>query len=198
MIGPLILLAVAGCHTDMWVQPKQNPLGASEFYSNNQASRPLVKGAVARDHLREDTAFFTGRGADGNYLTEIPMKLDKAGLKALVLRGQERFNIFCSPCHGRLGDGEGMIANRGLKLKRPPATYHTDRLRNMPVGHFYDVMTKGYGAMYSYASRVEPQDRWAIVSYIRTLQLSQNASQAQFEVAERNKPATSETEAPTH
>ena len=93
----------------------------------------------------------------------------------LVKRGQERFNVYCSPCHGRLGDGKGMIALRGFQLRRPVGNYHTDRLRKMPVGHFYDVITNGYGAMYSYAARVEPQDRWAIVSYIRALQLSQNA-----------------------
>jgi mono/diheme cytochrome c family protein len=98
--------------------------------------------------------------------------------QAFLKRGQERFNIFCSPCHGRLGDGLGMIANRGLSLRRPVGNYHTDRLRKMPVGHFYDVITNGYGAMYSYASRVEPEDRWAIIAYIRVLQLSQNATPA--------------------
>jgi mono/diheme cytochrome c family protein len=96
----------------------------------------------------------------------------------LLKRGQERFNIYCSPCHGRLGDGKGMISQRGFNVRRPVASYHSDRLRKMPVGYFYDVITNGYGAMYSYASRVEPEDRWAIVSYIRVLQLSQHASTA--------------------
>jgi mono/diheme cytochrome c family protein len=92
----------------------------------------------------------------------------------LLKRGQEKFDIFCTPCHGRTGDGEGMIAKRGFKLRRPVGNIHTDRLRKMPVGHFYDVITNGYGAMYSYASRIEPKDRWAVVAYIRALQLSQN------------------------
>lgn len=134
-------------------------------------SRPLVPGTIARGHLRLDEGFFTGQ-ENGKWMDSIPVKVDRA----LLARGQERFNIYCTPCHGRLGDGNGMIAHRGFSLRRPVASYHTDRLRKMPVGYFYDVITNGYGAMYSYASRVEPQDRWAIVSYIRALQLSQHAA----------------------
>lgn len=176
----LVILSIAwmleGCNTDMWVQPKTGPLDASTYYGDGQASRPLVKGTVARDHLRTNDTFFTGfepapGTATGKKLTAtLPVPLTKE----LLLRGQERFSIYCTPCHGQLGDGNGMIANRGFKLKRPVASYHTERLRQMPIGHFYDVMTHGYGAMYSYASRVEPQDRWAIAAYIRALQLSQN------------------------
>jgi len=102
-------------------------------------------------------------------------------------RGQERFNIYCSPCHGRLGDGKGMIAQRGLALVRQPASYHTDRLRKIPVGHFYDVITNGFGIMYSYASRVEPDDRWRIAAYIRALQFSQNAPLSAVPPEERPK-----------
>ncbi len=163
-------LGMAGCHTDMWVQPKTKPQSESKFFPDGQASRPLVAGTIARDHLREDEGFFTGARA-GKWLDQIPMKVDEA----LVKRGQDRFKTFCTPCHGQLGDGKGMIAQRGLQLRRPVATYHTQRLRDMPVGHFYDVITNGYGAMYSYASRIEPQDRWAVVAYIRALQLSQHA-----------------------
>jgi mono/diheme cytochrome c family protein len=162
---------LAGCHTDMWVQPKTKPLSESKFYPDGQASRPLVAGTVARDFLREDDAFFTG-ARNGKWLDQIPMKVDEK----VIRRGMDRYKVFCSPCHGMLGDGNGMIAQRGLTLRRPVGNYHTDRLRNMPVGHFYDVITNGYGAMYSYASRVEPQDRWAIVAYIRVLQLSQHAT----------------------
>lgn len=165
-----LALFSAGCNTDMWRQPKQEPLDASEFFADGQANRPLVPGTIARGYARQDTPYYTGV-RNGHWVDGLPMPVTMDLLK----RGQERFNIYCTPCHGRLGDGNGMIAKRGFSLRRPPGNYHTDRLRNMPVGHFYDVITNGYGAMYSYASRVEPQDRWAIVAYIRALQLSQHA-----------------------
>lgn len=163
-------LGVVGCHTDMWRQPRTAPLDESTFFTDGNSARPLVQGTIARDHLRLDEAFFTG-ALNGKWVDEIPVAVDRA----MIVRGQERFNIYCSPCHGQLGDGKGMIASRGYQLRRPVGNYHTERLRNMPVGHFYDVITNGYGTMYSYASRIEPQDRWAIVAYIRALQLSQNA-----------------------
>lgn len=172
----------AGCHTDMWQQPKLAPLDESTFYNDGQSARPLVAGTVARGHLRIDDAFYTGR-VNGKYVDTFPVKVTRE----LILRGQDRFNIYCTPCHGRLGDGNGMIAKRGFSLRRPPASYHTDRLRNMPVGHFFDVMTNGYGAMFSYASRVEPADRWAIAAYIRTLQLSQHASASDVDPGELSK-----------
>jgi len=114
--------------------------------------------------------------------------------KAFIKRGQDRFNIYCTPCHGRVGDGNGMIAQRGFNLRRPVASYHTDRLRGMPVGYFYDVITNGYGAMYSYASRIEPEDRWAVVAYIRALQLSQHAVPADADQVQ----LTASTATPTH
>jgi mono/diheme cytochrome c family protein len=164
---PALALLLVGCNTDMWVQPKHHPLDESELFADGQASRPLVQGTVARGHLREDGVFFTGID-NGKWVDKIPVPVTMDLLK----RGQERYNIYCTPCHGQLGDGKGMIAQRGFQLKRPVGNYHTDRLRKMPVGHFYDVITNGYGAMYSYASRVEPQDRWAIVAYIKALQLA--------------------------
>ncbi len=182
-------LLIAGCHTDMWKQPKTEPLDESaSLFADGAASRPLVPGSIARGHLRLDDGYFTGI-ENGKFVDQIPLKLvDSAGKrKTLLLRGQERYNIYCSPCHGQVGDGKGMIAQRGFSLKRPVGNYHTDRLRNMPVGHFYDVITNGYGAMYSYASRVEPQDRWAIVAYIRALQLSQHASPADADQADLSK-----------
>ncbi len=166
------VLILAGCNTDMWRQPKQEPLDESHFFADGAANRPLVPGTIPRGYLREDDAYYVG-AVNGKWLEGFP-----AGIKvdhALLARGQERFNIYCSPCHGRLGDGQGMIAHRGFTLKRSVGNYHTDRLRRMPVGHFYDVITNGYGAMFSYASRVEPADRWAIVAYIRALQLSLHA-----------------------
>lgn len=162
--------ALSGCHTDMWRQPKSEPMGESEYFSDGQASRPLIAGTIARGHARLDDAFYTG-AVNGKWVDKIPVEVNLELLK----RGQERFEIYCSPCHGRLGDGKGMISTRGFNVRRPIGNYHTDRLRKMPVGHFYDVITNGFGAMYSYASRVEPQDRWAIVAYIRALQLARHA-----------------------
>lgn len=168
----LIVVApwVAGCNTDMWVQPKQTSQSASEFFPDQSTARPLVQHTVALGHLREDTPFFTGYD-NGKLVTSLPIPVTKQ----LLERGQERFDIFCTPCHGQLGDGKGMVAIRGFALRRPVADYNTDRLRRMPIGHFFDVMTHGYGTMFSYASRIEPQDRWAIAAYIRVLQLSQHA-----------------------
>lgn len=193
--APVSVLALgvflAGCNTDQWVQPKTHPLDKSEFFADGQASRPLLTGTVARGHLRDDSVFFTGI-ENGKWVDKIPATVDLA----FIRRGQERFDIYCTPCHGRVGDGNGMIAQRGFKLKRPVGNYHTDRLRAMPVGHFYDVITNGYGAMYSYASRIEPKDRWAIVAYIRALQISQNAKQSDLtaeQIAKMNEKPKAET-----
>jgi mono/diheme cytochrome c family protein len=169
----LALVAIAGCHTDMWQQKRLYPQQESDFYPDRMAARPLPRGVVAQGHLRENEAFFTGF-ENGKMVTELPIDVTRE----LLERGRERFDIYCSPCHGRLGDGNGMIAQRGLTLRRPPASFHSDRLREMPIGHFYDVITNGYGVMFSYASRVEPDDRWAIAAYIRALQISQNAGAA--------------------
>jgi mono/diheme cytochrome c family protein len=168
----------------MWRQPKQEPLDENELFVDGAGNRPLVPGTIARGHLREDDEYYTGQ-VDGKWIDGLPsgMKLDQQQLKDLLLRGQERFNIYCSPCHSRLGDGKGMIAQRGYELRRPVGDYHTDRLRKMPLGHFYDVITNGYGAMYSYASRIEPQDRWAVAAYVRALQLSQHATADEAEQA---------------
>jgi mono/diheme cytochrome c family protein len=165
----------------MWRQPKHEPLDASDLFVDGAASRPLIPGTIPRGYARQDDEYYTGQ-VNGRWIDGLPssMKLNRQQLHDLLLRGQERFNIYCSPCHSRLGDGKGMIAQRGYELRRPVGDYHTDRLRKMPLGHFYDVITNGYGAMYSYASRVEPQDRWAIAAYIRALQLSQHATVADY------------------
>lgn len=183
-------LTLTGCHTDMWVQPKVKPQADSDFFPDNQSSRPRVPNAVPRGLLKTDQEYHTGwtGGTLVNGKLQNAQLVDKiptAALQAfdgdqekMLKRGQERFNIFCSPCHSKLGDGDGFIARRGFSQARPPVSYHTDRLRNMPIGHYFDVITEGYGVMYSYASRVETQDRWAIAAYIRVLQLSQNANLA--------------------
>lgn len=182
-----LLPFLAGCHTDQWREPKEAPLDMNEFFADGQASRPLVPGTIAQGHLREDDAFYVG-AVNNHWIDQVPIKFDGAAdLKKFLLRGQERFNIYCTPCHGRLGNGEGMIAHRGFALRRPVGNYQTDRLRKMPLGHFYDVITNGYGAMFSYAARVEPRDRWAIAAYIRALQLSQNATPDQADPAELSK-----------
>lgn len=163
------LLALSGCELRqaMFDQPRYEPLEASAFFADGRSARNPVKGTIARGQLRLDRHFYEGR-VDTGLATELPM----AVTRELLERGHQRFDIYCSPCHDRTGRGNGMIVQRGLK---PPPTYHQDRLRQAPVGYFFDVITNGFGVMYSYASRVPPEDRWAIAAYIRTLQYSQNA-----------------------
>ena len=166
----LLLLLTTGCRQDMHDQPRYKPLARSSFFDDGRASRPLVAGTVARGHLHEDTRLYTGKEGD-DPITKFPFPITTAILE----RGQQRFNIYCSPCHDRAGTGLGMVVRRGLR--RPPS-YHIDRLRAVPVGYLYDVITNGFGAMPDYAAQIQPQDRWAIVAYIRVLQRSQNAKLA--------------------
>lgn len=171
----------------MWVQPKVRAQHQSDFFADGMTSRPVVKGTIAHGKLRDDDAFYTGK-VNGKMIEKVPAQqaMDMLKLKTykeFLEKGRERFTIYCTPCHGQLGNGKGMIAQRGLELRRPVGDYHTDRLREMPVGHFYDVITNGYGVMFSYASRVEPAERWAIVAYIRALQLSRHAPAAAAEGA---------------
>ncbi len=170
-LGALVLLAagLSACRQDMQDQPKYIPLRPSDFFLDGRSARPLSEGTIPRGHLNDDPAFFTGKGADGKLVTYFPI----AVTKDVILRGQQRFNVYCSPCHDRTGSGNGMIVRRGYR--RPPS-YHTQRLIEQPDGHFFDVMTNGFGAMPDYAVQIQPQDRWAIVAYIRALQLSQQAT----------------------
>jgi mono/diheme cytochrome c family protein len=165
--APLLLLALTGCRDDMHNQPRYKPLAASAFFADHRSERPEVEGTVARGHLRLDTARYTGK-FDGEDIDQFPIPITRADIE----RGQARFNIYCTPCHGRLGDGNGMVVLRGF---RQAASYYSEKLMKAPVGHFFDVMTNGFGAMPSYASRVEPDDRWRIVAYIRVLQASESA-----------------------
>jgi mono/diheme cytochrome c family protein len=175
----LLGLTTAACRQDMHDQPKYIPLRASDFFVDGSSARPLPADTVARGTLQDDAAFFTGK-VNGQLVTELPLPLTKA----LLDRGEERFNIYCSPCHDRAGTGQGMIVRRGYKQ---PPSYHIDRLRQAPIGHFYDVMTNGFGAMPDYAAQVQPRDRWAIAAYIRALQLSQHATEADVPAADRSK-----------
>jgi mono/diheme cytochrome c family protein len=174
---PLVAFASAGCRQDMHDQPKYKPFRESEMFADHRSARPLVAGTVARGSLREDSVYFTGK-VGNDFVAEIPVKVTPE----LLARGQERFQIFCSPCHGRTGRGDGMIVQRGFKA---PSSYHVDRLRAMPIGYFYDVITNGYGAMADYSAQVPPADRWAIAAYVRTLQYSQYAPVADVPADER-------------
>jgi mono/diheme cytochrome c family protein len=162
------LLLSAGCRQDMHDAPRYEAYEASTSFPDGRASRTAPDGTVARGWLREDEALYTGK-VDGQTVDAVPFPVAYADLK----RGQERFNIYCTPCHGRLGDGNGMVVQRGL---RQAASYHQDRLRQERIGYFYDVITNGFGAMQGYAEQVPVRDRWLIASYVRVLQFSQNAS----------------------
>jgi mono/diheme cytochrome c family protein len=162
-----VLLAAAGCRQDMHDGPYYERYEASAFFEDGRASRPMVEGAVARGELRADKQLYTGY-VNGELSTTFPFPVTHA----VVERGRARFDIYCSPCHGRLGDGRGAIVQRGFQQ---PPSYHIERLRSAPPGHFYNVITNGYGRMFSFNDRIQPEDRWAIASYIRALQLSQSA-----------------------
>jgi len=174
----LALIALtSACRIDMHVQPRENPLSRSEFYPDHRSERPPVEGTVARGDLRADTYFYTGK-IGNNPGDVMPFPITKEVLE----RGRERFNIFCAPCHSRVGDGNGFIPSRGFARK--PPSFHDVRLQKAPVGYFYDVITEGFGIMPDYASQIPPQDRWNIVAYVRALQLSQNATMADVPVGQ--------------
>ena len=160
-------------------QPKAIPLRASMFFKNGSSARPLVDDTVARGTLQDDEAFFTGK-TNGVEVDALPFPLTQDVLD----RGEQRYNIYCSPCHDVTGNGRGMIVRRGYKQ---PPSYHIDRLRQAPIGHFYDVMTNGFGAMPDYRAQITPRDRWAIAAYVRALQLSQHASISDIPQEDRQK-----------
>jgi mono/diheme cytochrome c family protein len=205
----LVAIAVclaAGCQQQMAKQPKYLPLEASEFFEDGRSARPLISGTVARGHLRTDNNLFGSKrrpaeeavraagiiGAGGNnFFSSLPLALAQSPYvdtfpfpitTEVLQRGQERFAIFCAVCHGHQGYGDGMIVQRGFT--RPPS-YHIDRLRAAPVGYFYDVITHGFGSMPDHAAQIAPKDRWAIVAYLRALQLSQYARLSDLPEAER-------------
>src|SRR3954469_17762470 len=192
-IAVLLLVATAaGCRYDMQDQPRLKYYKESDFFADKRGSRDPVENTVARGHLFDNKAFYTGKldtpnpnaqaqtstDASGNtVVTSFPNDIDEFPVpvtKELIDRGQQRYNIYCIVCHGPNGNGDGMVVRRGFP--KPP-TYHDDRLRNAPVGHFFDVITNGWGKMNSYAYQVQPADRWAIAAYIWTLQASQNPEQ---------------------
>ncbi len=170
LVGSLTLaclgLLASGCRQDMHDQPKFEPLEATSLFADGAASRPMIEGTVARGMLRDDKVFYTGRTPEDQFVDQLPVPLTRE----LLDRGQTRFNAFCSPCHGRVGNGDGMVVQRGFKH---PQSFHEPRLLASPVGYYFQVMTNGFGQMSSYAAQIQPADRWAIVAYIRALQSSQ-------------------------
>jgi Cytochrome C oxidase, cbb3-type, subunit III len=167
-VAAAVMLLLAGCRLDMHIQPKYLPYEPTDFFADGRSERPPVPGTVARGQLRTDELLYTGK-ENGAVANEFPFPITRADLE----RGRERYNIYCTPCHDYTGTGNGMIVQRGFPH---PPSYHIDRLRQAPVGHFFEVMTDGFGAMYSYAARVSPEDRWRIAAYIRVLQASRNAN----------------------
>ena len=163
----LAAFLLAGCRQDMHDTPRYEAFEASSTFPDNRASRTAPAGTVARGWLRDDEALYTGK-INGETVDQFPFAIGRED----VVRGQQRFNIYCTPCHGRLGDGQGMVVQRGL---RQAASYHQDRLRQEKVGYFYDVISNGFGAMQGYAEQIPVRDRWLIVAYVRTLQHSQHA-----------------------
>ena len=166
-----VITLTSACRIDMHVQPRQNPLSKSDFYPDQRSARPPVEGTVARGQLHEDAYFYTGK-IGNNPGDVMPFPVTKENIE----RGRERYNIFCAPCHSRLGDGNGFVPSRGFARK--PPSFHIVRLQKAPLGYLFDVVTNGFGIMPDYASQIPPQDRWNIVAYVRALQLSQNATMA--------------------
>jgi hypothetical protein len=151
-------------------QPRFKPLAENPFFADRRSARPRVAGTVARGHLPDDGVVHTGK-ANGIFTEVFPLPVTLE----LLQRGRDRFESFCAPCHGRTGRGDGMVTQRGFKK---PSSYHVDRLRGMPVGYYYDVITNGFGAMADYAAQIPVEERWAVVAYVRALQLSQDARRA--------------------
>lgn len=174
-----VAMLLSGCRLDMHIQPKYLPYEPSKFFPDGRSERQPVLGTIARGQLRLDELFYTGR-ENGVVSNRFPFPITRADLE----RGRERFNIYCTPCHDYTGSGNGMIVQRGFPH---PPSYHIPRLRDAPVGHFFEVMTNGFGAMYSYAARVQPADRWRIAAYIRVLQLSEGATIQDVPESERQK-----------
>jgi mono/diheme cytochrome c family protein len=171
------LMFVGGCdrlRQDMGSQPKNKPLSASEFFQDGRSERPLVENTVARGAILEDDLY------EPKESNAFPLAVDLA----LLERGEQRYQIFCSPCHGLQGDGNGMVAMRGMKH---PPSFHQARLRQVPNGYVFDVITNGFGIMMGYSAQIPPRDRWAIVAYLRALQLSRNASATELPAELREK-----------
>jgi mono/diheme cytochrome c family protein len=167
LLAAAALMLLSSCREDMQNQPKFIPLRENTFYSDLRSARPQIEGTIARGQLEDDSLLYTGK-VNGQVVDQFPFAISDQDLA----RGRERYNIYCSPCHSQLGDGNGMIVQRGFKA---PPSYYDPRLLKAPVGHFFNVMTNGWGAMGDYSAQIPVADRWRIAAYIRALQLSQTA-----------------------
>jgi Cytochrome C oxidase, cbb3-type, subunit III len=174
-----LAIVTSGCRQDMHIQPKYLPYQETGFFADGRDERPVVAGTVARGHLRLDELLYTGK-EDGETVDKFPFPMTREDIE----RGRQRYNIYCTPCHAYTGSGNGMIVQRGFPA---PPSFHINRLRQAPAGRFFQIMTDGYGSMYSYAARIEPEDRWRIAAYIRVLQLSQHATIDDVPEADRQK-----------
>jgi mono/diheme cytochrome c family protein len=172
----VVVLTVASCRQDMHDAPRYDPLEASAVFPKGASSRPLVEGTVARGDLRADELLYTGK-VGGQASTEFPFAMTRADLD----RGEERYNIFCAPCHAKSGEGTGMVVQRGY---RQPPSYHIDRLRQAPAGYLFDVVSNGFGVMPDYRAQIPVDDRWRIVAYLRALQASRQGTTADVPPAE--------------
>ena len=174
IIAIIVLITLPGCELRqaMYDQPRYEALEASPFFEDGLSARAPIEGTVARGQLQLDDHYYRGT-VNGEIATKMPIAVTRKVLE----RGKQRYDIFCAPCHDRTGTGNGMIVKRGLKQ---PPSYHEERLREAPIGYFFDVMTNGFGSMYSYSSRIPVDDRWAIAAYVRALQYSQSASFAEL------------------
>ncbi len=175
---PIALTVLVGCN-DMWDTGRIKPLERNAFFVDGSSVRPIPEGTVARGHAGTNDLLHTGK-VGGTFAEAFPF----AVTDSVMRRGRDRYNTFCTPCHGRLGDGGGMIVQRGFPR---PNSFHSDSVRARPVGYYFDVITNGFGRMYSYAPSIPVEDRWAIVGYIRALQLSQHVPVAQLPEIDRNK-----------
>ncbi len=173
----MLVVFAAACRRDMQDQPKYKDLRGSSFFDDRRSARPLPEGTVARGFLNADRRLVTGK-ENGQPIAVLPLPLTRE----LLSRGRERYGIYCTPCHGMTGNGLGIVVQRGL---RRPNSFHIDRLREAPVGYFFDVQTRGFGAMMDYAAQIPPEDRWAIAAYIRALQVSQRTRIDEIPEAER-------------
>lgn len=176
----VLALALGACRQDMHDQPKYEAYEASAFFADDTSARPIPEGTVARGQLLEDSPLYTGFGADDRPVTRIPVAVDERAL----LAGQVKYDAFCSPCHDRVGTGQGMVVRRGFKQ---PPSLHIERLRQESAGYFFDVISNGFGQMPSYSAQIAPEDRWAVVAYVRALQLSQHAPMTSLSADERQR-----------
>ncbi|MEO8359527.1 MAG: cytochrome c [Vicinamibacteria bacterium] len=176
-LAAVVMLLGAACRQDMHNQPKAKPQSKSAFFADGRTARLPVEGTVAQGDLRDDDGLYKGK-VDGKFVTTFPFAIDATILE----RGHERYNIFCSPCHGQTGLGNGMVVQRGHKI---PPSHHIERLRNEAPGYWFDVISNGFGVMYGYAAQIPVKDRWAIAAYVKALQLSRLATLEQIPEADR-------------